>query len=345
MNSKFRILTTAFVTACLLLISAGPAQAKKVVVKMATLAPKGSVWHQALQEMGAEWKKASDGKVILRLYPGGVAGDDVDVVRKMRLGTINAGVLTGSGLGSIDHSVNITQVPLAYEDYDELYHVLDKMTPTINKRYEDEGFVILNWGDGGWVYFFTKQPVKSPDDLRKLKIFSWADETSTVGFWKEGGFTAVELPSTELSTSLQTGMISAVPVSSQMAVLMQWYNQLPYMTDMKWGAIVGATVMSKDTWERIPEDIRPAILAAARKAGKKMREETKRAEAEAISAMKERGLKVVEVPEADRKAWQKAAEDSWPKLTKDYAPKDLFDEALRIRDAYRRREASKKDLE
>ena len=318
-----------------------PAHAKKVVVKMATLAPKGSVWHQALQEMGEDWKEASDGQVILRIYPGGVAGDDVDVVRKMRLGTLNAGVLTGSGLGSIDNSINIVQAPLAYRDYDELYHVLDKMTPRLAKTYEDKGFVVLNWGDGGWVYFFTKEKVESPEDLKKLKIFSWADETSTAEFWKESGFKAIALPSTELSTSLQTGLVSAVPVSPQMAVLMQWYNQLPNMTHLKWGVLVGATVMEKGTWEKIPEDVRPKLMEAADKAAKKMREETLRAEIEAIKAMEERGLRVHQVSKKELEVWQKTAEEAYPSLTKDYVPKDLFEEALRIRDEYRGRKASK----
>lgn len=318
-----------------------PAHAKKIVVKMATLAPKGSVWHQALQEMGEEWKEASDGQIILRIYPGGVAGDDVDVVRKMRLGTLNAGVLTGSGLGSIDNSINIVQAPLAYRDYDELYYVLDKMTPKLAKTYEDKGFVVLNWGDAGWVYFFTKKEVETPEDLKHLKIFSWADETSTAEFWKESGFSAVSLPSTELSTSLQTGLVSAVPVSPQMAVLMQWYNQLPNMTHMKWGILVGATVMSKDTWDKIPDDVRPKLMEAAENAAKKMRADTLKAEIDAIKAMEERGLKVHEVSPKDMEVWQKTAEEAYPSLTKDYVPKDLFDEALKIRDEYRNREASK----
>ena len=201
---------------------------------------------------------------------------------------------------------------------------------------------MLNWGDGGWVYFFTKKKVATTDDLKKMKIFSWADETSTERFWKEGGFTAVSLPSTELSTSLQTGLVSAVPVSAQMAVLMQWYNQLPNMTHMKWGVLVGATVMSKDSWDKIPDDVKPKLKEAAAKAAKKMREDTLKSEIEAIQAMKERGLEVHEVSAKDMEVWQKTAEASYPSLSKEgFVPKELLDEALEIRDEYRGREASK----
>jgi TRAP-type transport system periplasmic protein len=134
--------------------------ADELVIKMATLAPQGSEWHQVLLEMGASWQKASHGQVSLRLYPGGVAGDDTDVVRKMRLGTLNGGFLAIQGISEIDRSVLALEVPLAYADYDEFDCVLEKMGPQLEKLYEEKGFVILGWTDAGWAHFFTKSPVR-----------------------------------------------------------------------------------------------------------------------------------------------------------------------------------------
>ena len=102
--------------------------AQNVVVKMATLVPQGSDWYTTLQEMGQKWQAASGGRVTLRLYPGGVAGDDSDVVRKIRLGTLEGGVLSSVGLADVDRSIFGLELPMGYTDLDEFNAVLEKMT-------------------------------------------------------------------------------------------------------------------------------------------------------------------------------------------------------------------------
>ena len=124
---------------------------------MATLVPDGSSWHLILKETADRWKQASGGRVTVRLFPGGVAGDDPDVVRKMRLGTLNAGVLTSVGLAEVDKSVYAMGVPLMYDSYDEVYWVHEKMRAKLEASLEAKGFVVLNWVDGGWVHFFTPE--------------------------------------------------------------------------------------------------------------------------------------------------------------------------------------------
>ena len=138
-----------------------------IVVRMATLVPDGSSWHLILKEAADKWKQVSGGRVTVRLFPGGVAGDDPDVVRKMRLGTLNAGVLTSVGVAEIDKSVYAMGIPLMYDSYEEVYWVHEKMRPKLEASLEAKGFVVLNWADGGWVHFFAKKPVAVPDDLRK----------------------------------------------------------------------------------------------------------------------------------------------------------------------------------
>ena len=158
-----------------------------ILVRMATLVPDGSSWHLILKEAADKWKQVSGGRVTVRLFPGGVAGDDPDVVRKMRLGTLNAGVLTSVGVAEIDKSVYAMGIPLMYDSYDEVYWVHEKMRPRLEASLEAKGFVVLNWADGGWVHFFTKKPVAVPDDLRKLKLFTWAGDAESVEVWRSAG--------------------------------------------------------------------------------------------------------------------------------------------------------------
>lgn len=324
----------ALVLGLFALLAAAPADAQ--IIKLATLAPEGSSWHNILKETAAQWKAISGGKVTLRIYAGGTQGDDPDVVRKMKLGVLNAGVLTAVGVAEIDNSVYALGVPLMYESDEEVYAVLEKMRPRLEASIEKQGFVVLNWADAGWVHFFTQKPVATPDDLKALKLFTWQGDEKAVSAWKAAGFNPVPLPATEIATALQTGLVTALGTPPQVAVISQYYNQAKNMTDLKWQLLLGASVISKKTWEQIPAEIRPALKQAAEEAGKKMRAEVVASLPKDVEAMKKRGLNVVAVDTRNRAAWQKAAEAMYPQVRGPIVPADAFDEALRHRDEYRK---------
>ena len=319
------------------LISASTAQgAGEIVIKVATLAPQGSEWHKILQEMGAEWQKASNGRIVFRLYPGGVAGDDLDIVRKMRLGTLDAGLLTIGGLSHIDRGVLALEVPLAYADYGELDCVRDQIGPQLERRMEAKGFIVLGWPDGGWTHFFTKSPVRTPDDLKKLKMFVGAGDDQYVELVKKAGFNPVPLPSTEIATALQTGLVNAITMTPQGVLLLQWYKQLSYMTDLKWAVLLGGIVITKSAWEKIPVEIRPAIRQASLKASQRMREFSRQTEQRDIDALKKNGVQVVSVDEKVLDEWRRLIEGVLPQVRGSYVPAETLDTALKLRDQCRR---------
>ena len=332
----------SIVVAAALLAAGVPAaaQGQETVVKMATLAPDGSRWHLILKETAEKWRALSGGRVAVRLYPGGVAGDDADMVRKMRLGTLSAAVLTAAGLAEIEPSVSALDLPLAYDSYDEVYWVLDRMRPRLEAGLEKNGFVVLNWADGGWTRFFTQKPVVVPDDLRALKLFTWAGDAKALAVWKAVGFEAVALPGAELGTALQSGQVSAVAVSPQIAVISQCYTSARNMTEMPWQLLLGATLITKAAWDKVPAETRPALLAAAQDAGKRLRDEMRASGEKDVLEMKKRGLNVVPVNAKAREAWKKTAEGAWPRLRGEVVPAVAFDEALRLRDEYRKLPAS-----
>ena len=317
------------------LLLAGPTfapapAAAEVVVKMATVVPDGSAYHLILKEMAEKCRVATGGRVVLRLYPGSVAGDDVDVVRKMRLGTLNAALLTSVGVSNIERSVYALEVPMMYSSLEEVDYVLEKMGPKLEAALEARGFVLLNWADAGWIRFFTKSPVARPDDMKPLKLFSWAGDTDATEIWKGAGFNPVPLPSTEISTALQTGLVSALPTTPQAAVILQWYTQAPFMTDVKWALLLGATVVTKGTWEKIDPADRKLVLAACREAGLRLREEARKAGDRDVEAMKKRGLTVVAVDAKAEALWRGAAEAVYPKIRGKIVPAEAFDEAKKL---------------
>lgn len=329
-----RVLVAALVL--LLALTAGrPLLAQPVTIKMATLVPDGSSWHLILKEMAEEWKAASGGQVTVRLYAGGVAGDDPDVVRKMRLGTLNAGVLTSAGVGEIDKSVYSLSIPLLFDSEEEVYGALELLRPGLDAKLAAKGFVVLAWADGGWIHFFGKKPVAKPDDLRALKLFSWAGDAETVELYKAARLNPVPLPSTELATALQTGLVEAFSAPPGVALLAQYFQQAKHMTDLRWQMLLGAVVVSKATWDKIPADLQAKLRASAEKAGGRLREEMKAGEARDVEAMKKRGLTVVPVDGAARAAWQAMLAELTPRVRGPIVPADAYDDAVKALGTWR----------
>ncbi|MHC1729422.1 MAG: TRAP transporter substrate-binding protein DctP [Syntrophobacteraceae bacterium] len=325
------------VAALLVFVTSGTAwAANEITIKMATLAPQGSEWHRILQEMGAEWQKGSNGRIAFRLYPGGVAGDDLDLVRKMRLGTLDAGLLTLTGISAIDRGILSLEIPLAYANNSELDCVLEQVSPQLERQIEAKGFVVLGWSEGGWAYFFTKTPVKTPDDMKKMKMFVWAGDDQYTELWKKAGFNPVPLPSTEISTALQTGLVNAVTANFQGVLLLQWYKQVNYMTQMKWAQILGGIVITKASWNKIPAELRPVIKESALKACKRLRDFARRSDQKDLEVLKQHGLQVVTIDDAMLSEWRRMIDGVIPQVRGSYVPADNLDKAMQFRDQCRR---------
>jgi len=323
-----------------LAILSSAASASAQVVKLSMIFPEGSSWYTSMKDLGEKWKQASGGKVELRIYPGGVAGDDVDVVRKMRLGTLNAAILSPVGVGNIDRSPMCLEIPMMYSSVEEVDYVLEKMHPKLEAALAAKGFVVLDWLDAGWVRFFTKSPVSRPDELAKMKLFTWAGDNDAIEIWKASGFNVIPLPSTEISTSLQTGLVNAIPTTTQAALLFQWFNHARNMTDVKWARLTGALVVSKAVWDKIPADIRPALLAAAKETGKRLRDDLRAEEPRSLEVMKKKGLVVVPVDARAEAAWRATVDSALTRIRGTLVPGEMLDEAKKYVDEFRRQKGS-----
>ena len=328
--------------AILLCSLAAVAAAQPIDIKMATLAPKDSPWCDVLVRMGERWKAISNGNVKLTIYAGGVMGDEPDTVNKLRVKLIQAVALTGAGMGEIEKGVAALQIPLLFDSYEELDYVRDRLAPTLEKRIEANGFIVLNWGDAGWVHFFSDKPMMRLDDLQKLKMFSWAGSNDELELWKANGFHPVSLAATDIQMGLKTGLIDAIPTTPLYALWNQCFTLAKYMNDMKWAPLVGATLVSKAVWDKIPEAQRGPMLQAARDSGQELRAGIRGMGDKAITAMTQGipgkrtdKLTLVHADDAAVADWHKRTEAVYPKMRGSIIPADLFDEARRLDQEYR----------
>lgn len=332
MRGSFRLaaLLAAFVVAL-----PGLAAAGKVKVKLGTLAPDGSAWHNLLKELGNRWKAESNGDVELKIFAGGVAGNEGDMVRKMRIGQLQAAAITVIGLHDIDAAPQAVGMPGLCTNEAELAYVMERMAPKLEAKLEAKGFVVLAWGDTGWAQFFFKEPVRTPAEAKGKKLFTWSGDPSSAEGWKLAGFQPVVISSTDMMPSLTTGMLDGYATSPIMSFSARWYEQAKHMPDARWGRLLAATVISKDTWDKIDPAYRETLRATAREIGAKINVEVEKMQVDAIASMKKNGLTVYELTPAQREEWNKLAEQSWPALRGGSVPAEDFDEVKRLRDEFR----------
>ncbi|MFQ6021391.1 MAG: TRAP transporter substrate-binding protein DctP [Acidiferrobacterales bacterium] len=330
-----RLKRIVFAAMCMALFVA-EASARTVVVKLATVVPKDSTWYEYLTEIDEKWTEASDGKVRLKIYAG-TLGDESDIMRRIRIGQLDAATVSTVGLSIVDPSAKALHIPLAFASYEELDYVQAGLAKTMEKALREKGFVVLNWGDAGWVHFFTKSPVQRPDDLKKQKLFVWAaaETTETEELWKKLGFKPVPLASHDILPALQTGMITAYQAPPLAALANQWFAFTGSMTDMRWAPLTGGTVISTRAWSKIPSDLRPKLAQIAREAGLRLRDRVRQLEQDAIRAMVKRGLQVVSVPPDAYEEWQELTTSVYPDIRGKIVPAGSFDEVLRLRDEFR----------
>jgi TRAP-type transport system periplasmic protein len=301
---------------------------KTVKLRLGTLAPTGTTYHRSLQLMGEKWRKASNGAVQLLIFPGGTQGSEADMVGLMQTGNLDAGLLTAGGLWEIDPSALAVQImPKCFRSLEEVDYVVEKLRPQLEARLLAKGYVVLFWGDSGWVQLFSKAPVVHPDDLRKLKVFTGAGSADEYDLWKSSGFNPVSLETTGIPQGLLSGTISAVPTVPIYALAAQLDSQAKYMLELKWAPLVGAAVVHKKAWDKVPADAREAMLKIAAEIGQQVKTAGRAESDAAVAAMVKRGLIVQKLtPEVDAE-WFAVIEKLRDRIRGRVVPADVFDEA------------------
>src|SRR5262245_10718656 len=317
------------------LLCAGAHGAVAETIKLATIAPKDSPYYDILREMGESWRTLSGGAVELRIYAGGAAGDESDIIRKMRVGQFQAVAVSGGGLADILPELRALQMPMMFRSDSERDYVFDRIHPKLAALAERRGFKILAWAPTGWLYFFTQKPVVSPDDLRPLGIFAWAGNSGYIEAWKAAGFRPVPLPVNEILTSLETGLVNAVSAPPIIALSFQWFGLANHMSDLKWAPLDGAIVMPLATWNALPRDLQPRLFEASRESGAKLATSIQALSNKAVAVMQEHGLVVHHVPAAVLPQWELRVRAGYPYILGNMVPPEMVAEVQRLRDEYR----------
>lgn len=332
-----RRLLTAWIPllALLGLLLAAPSSKGAVTIKLATMAPEGTAWHKALRALGDDWAVISGGQVQVKIYAGGVAGNETVMVRKMRIGQLQAAALTNLGVTDIDSASQVTNTPMLIRSYEELDYVTEHMHEDFERRLEAKGFIVLSWADAGWVHMFSKRPLTDPGDVGKFKMYAWEGDPGAVEAFRACGFKPVVVAATDVIPSLQSGLIDAFPSPPIGALAMQWFGLAPHMLDVPWAPLTAATLITRETWDTIPAEFHAPFMESARRNGAEIKAEIRRQDAKAVTVMQKYGLVVHTVDETTMQRWVKLAESAYPVFRTKMVPPDVFDRAKALVEEYR----------
>ncbi|MCD6342529.1 MAG: TRAP transporter substrate-binding protein DctP [Spirochaetaceae bacterium] len=310
-----------------------------LTVKLASPLPEGTEWDNSLKQMAEEWRQITGGRVRVIIYPGGIAGAEADMVRKMRIGQIDAGVFSAFGLKMMVPETFILTLPSLIKNDDELDYVFDTFLPGFDDRFREEGFEMLAWSNSGWAKIFCREPIRSPENLFHVSLAVDNTETETSAAYKALGFNVVGIGLNEIMIGLQSGLVDAVTVPPVLAGAYQWFALVPYMTDFNITPILGGLVISERTWQRIPVEFHAELKASMEKVAVKFYEEARSLNTEALKVMKDYGLKEIELNDDEIAAFTRVMENGHLLMVGEgkAVPAELYEELRSKLEAFRKR--------
>jgi TRAP-type transport system periplasmic protein len=224
----------------------------KHIIKFSTLAPEGSSWMKSLRRFSGKVKKATEGNVSFKFYPGGVSGDEIDVIRKMRIGQLHGAGFTGVGLGAVLPEVRVLDLPFLFQSDQEIEHVYQAMNDYFVERFEKKGYILLGWVPVGWIHFLSQKPIHTVADLRESKPWLWEGDPLVEQAYEGMDVQPIPLSITDVLLSLQTGMVDTVYSSTQGALVLQWFTKVKHITRLRMGYATGGVLISKRKFKKLP---------------------------------------------------------------------------------------------
>jgi TRAP-type transport system periplasmic protein len=309
-----------------------------ITIKFATLAPEGTGWVRAIQRANRELQEATSGAVLFKLYAGGVLGDERDVIRKMRLGQIQAAGVGGAGMSEVVPEVHVLHLPFLFESGGEVDYVLEQLFPEFQRKFEEKGFRLLGFTETGFSYLFSKLPLASPADLRAsdVKAWVWAGDALHQAVYEAYRMPSVPLALTDVLTGLQAGKINTVYCPPTIAVAMQWHTKVGYVTSMPVGWSSGATLLTEKTWQGLSPGQQQILAEITGGLSRNLIALTRQDNLKALEMMKKLGIRATRAPTDEEMAeFKKVSVELRRSLVGKLYPQQLLDRVEGLIQEYR----------
>jgi len=334
-NHAIKILAFSLLT-CLLFIPSAMGAENNLTIKVATLAPEGSSWIKTFNLLNTEVMKKTENKIRFRIYPGGVLGDEIDMLRKMKIGQIQGAALTSGGLSALFKEIDVLQVPFLFQKYEEVDAILKKMDPFFRRGFEDNGYILLGWSEAGFIYLMSILPISGVADLRKAKVWTWEESPMSKAIFDEAGVKAIPLSVPDVLVGLQTGLVDVVYAPPTGAISLQWFTRVKYLTDVPLAYLAGGIVLRKDTFKQIPPSYQNVIIESSRHHLDQLKTVTRNENREAIKVMTKQGVKIVTPSKDQIDEFKKLSHKAITHVGGQSFSKKVLDEVTSLLDDYRK---------
>ncbi|MCA9770775.1 MAG: TRAP transporter substrate-binding protein DctP [Myxococcales bacterium] len=311
-------------------------------LKFATLAPKGSTWSVGLHEWSDAVEKGTGGAVDIRFYEGGVAGDEKDVVRKMRIGQQHGGAFTGVGLSEFCKDIRVMDAPLLFRSYAEKDYVLKQLTPYFEKCFDEGGAVLAGWGEVGFIYIYSNEPVRAKSDLLKMKVWGWDADPLSLAYMSNAGVTPIPLPIPDVLTSLQTGLIDTVYASPLAMIALQWFTKVKYVAPEPFAIANGGNLITKKFWKKLTPEQQKVVQKTGFELGEKLVQQLRADNESSAATLKERGISTSESNLDGEKELRAISDKTREELAGKVYSKEVYEQVKKHLSDYRAMQAKAK---
>jgi TRAP-type C4-dicarboxylate transport system substrate-binding protein len=291
-----------------------PTMAAEYEIKLSVLAPEGSTWVKVMEQMNQELQQNSNGRLALKIYAGGVSGDEKDVLRKMKIGQVHAAAFTGVGLGQIVPSVRILELPFLFRSYQEVDAVKAKLMPQFSQQFSAKGFELLGWSEAGFVDIFSNKPIHNKQDMTGVKMWAWEGDPLVKEMYDALGITPIPLSLPDVLTSLQTNLIDGVYGPPLGVIALQWFTKVKYMTKLDLANSTGGMLITKSYYDKLPPDLQKILKDTAQKYGNILVQKIRAENQQSIGALQKSGIQIIELDPKAKQELITVSEGVYPKL-------------------------------
>ena len=315
-----------FAVICISLSFPAWSEEKTLVLKLATLAPEGSAWMRTLQKVNREVDSRTGGALRIRAYPGGVMGDDQAVLRKMRIGQIHIAGITTLGLGSIFKDIQVLAAPFLFQTYDEVDHVLTRLTTRLEEGFEKNGYILVGWSEIGFVYIMSNKPIARLEDFQGMKVWMPEGDLLSQAVFRKVGVSPVPLSIPDVLMALQTGLVDVVYSPPIGAIALQWFTKVKYIIRVPLSYAVGGVAMTQKAFDRIPQEHQQTFKGIFRENISDLNTLTRRDNEEALRVIETEGIQPMEPSAEELARFQRIAQEATEELAGDAFSMEMLEE-------------------
>jgi len=293
-------------------------------LRFATIAPEGTAWSRELKAFSRDVESATHGALKVKWYMGGIAGDELAVPERIRKGQLD-----GQGAAvtceRLAPTLKVLRVAGLFRRRQEVSAVIDRLKPTLQREFRAAGFELLGLTWFGNDVIFTKQPVRTIADLRRLRLWIWnLDQVWNVEM-PALGLKTVPLPVEEARHAYEDGRIDGFLALPTAALAYQWSARTRYFTNLPLASMAACNMVSTRVFDALPLESQTALRDAAAKLNFRFRDVNGAQEDALLGGLFEKqGMRPAPPPVELRAEFLAAAREARDKLPESVVPRALI---------------------